>query len=168
MDAESDSSEEILFEPVPGSFIQGSTRFNPAWTQRTPCHLCEVTRQALVPSCGPKQRELYDEQDRRFVRLGCWHELLSSTDCPTCACIVAYLQSSMLLAETNPDIGHHSYWLADFYNRFLYIRLEADDGQAARYLWPRLSIRPIREVGSDIDVAARVNRRWADLDRIRD
>lgn len=163
MERDDESSQEHSLGAVPGNFPQGSTHLD----SRRPCHLCEVTRRALLPNCGPQQTDLYDEQDRRFVRLGCWDELLRSTNCSTCACIVAHLQSSIARTGANLDLEHYSYWLADFYNSFLYLRLESDNSDSGPYGWPDLSIALIGEDGSDVG-ASRVNRRWADLERVQD
>lgn len=167
MDTNDNLGQGLMLEAVPGGFLQASTRFDSAWIQRIPCKLCEVTRKALLPNRGPQQRELYDDQDRRFVHLGCWDELLRSTECSTCACIVAHLQSSAVVRGASFDLDHYSYWLADFYNSFLYLRLESDNGNSGPYGWPRLLIYPIREDETDVG-ACRLNKRWADLDRVRD
>ncbi|KAK6379077.1 hypothetical protein LTS17_006781 [Exophiala oligosperma] len=162
MDTSDDSSEEHFLEVVPGDFPHGSIYSD----SHKPCHLCEVTRKALLPNGGPQQTDLYDDQNRRFVRLGCWDELLRSTDCSTCACIVAHFQSSIEEKGANLDLDHYSYWLADFYNRNFYLRLESDNNESGPYGWPQVTILPIGEDRADVG-ASRVNRRWANLQRVR-
>ena len=87
------------------------------------CQLCQRVARALHPDYGYRVPKFYDTQDRRFVRVCSWQEILRNENCPTCSRVAELLSIELQSHGGDPRSAKYDFSLYDYSNTTLFLTL---------------------------------------------